>query len=307
MKEKPHIELLIVDLDNTLYDWVSFFVPAFYAMIEKAVDILNVDREALLTDIQAVHQKYGNTEQPWALLETEIVKSYYPGKNREELADLLTTAFQEFNRKRDELLNLYPEVENTLQLIKNSGCVIVAHTEAVVSNSLIRSQKLRLLRYISHLYAPPSQGLGHPTGKDLYDDDIEKDFFLELPEAHRKPNPQVLLGILGKYGLLAEKALYIGDSITKDISMAKRAGVHAAWAKYGTQYDKELWEKLVRISHWDLDDLKRESQQRKDDIDFSPDVELGSFSELINYYVFDRTPARGGDGEKNEICQEDKQ
>ena len=75
MKKKPQIELLIVDLDNTLYDWIGFFVPAFYRMIDAAVEILKVDRETLLTDIQVVHQKYGNSEHPFALLETKTVKN----------------------------------------------------------------------------------------------------------------------------------------------------------------------------------------------------------------------------------------
>ena len=45
---KPVIKLLVTDLDNTLYDWVGFFAKAFRAMVEVAVPILGVDREALL-------------------------------------------------------------------------------------------------------------------------------------------------------------------------------------------------------------------------------------------------------------------
>ncbi|MCU0289570.1 MAG: HAD family hydrolase, partial [Acidobacteria bacterium] len=138
MSEKIHIELLIVDLDNTLYDWISFFVPAFYRMIDVAVEILQVDQEALLTDIQKVHQKYGNSEHPFALLETGVVINRFAGKNRAELAKILDPAFHAFNKKRKELLRLFPGVFETLKFINESGCTVVAHTEADVLNSLFR-------------------------------------------------------------------------------------------------------------------------------------------------------------------------
>jgi phosphoglycolate phosphatase len=286
MKKKPHIELLIVDLDNTLYDWIGFFVPAFYRMIDAAVEILNVDQETLLTDIQVVHQKYGNSEHPFALLETKVVKNRFPGKSRTELAKLLDPAFHTFNKKRQELLKLFPGVLETLQFIYESGCKIVAYTEADVRNSMFRIESLGIRKYISRLYAPMSSGPGHPRGKELYVDELRNGFLWLLPNEYRKPNPKILEDIFVEFSLYPEKALYVGDSIIKDISMAKRAGTHAAWARYGTKYDKKLWEKLVRITHWTKEDAAREFQLRNEARGVSPDVELNSFREVTGHYVF---------------------
>jgi FMN phosphatase YigB (HAD superfamily) len=286
MKKRPHIELLIVDLDNTLYDWIGFFVPAFYRMIDVAVEILKVDRETLLTDIQVVHQKYGNSEYPFALLETSVVKNRFPGKSRAELARLLDPAFHAFNKNRKELLKLFPGVLETLQFIHESGCKIVAYTEADVRNSLFRIEALGIRQYISRLYAPLSQGLGHPHGKELYVDELRNGFLWLRPKEYRKPNPKILEDIFVEFSLYPEKALYVGDSITKDISMAKRAGTHVAWARYGTKYDKKLWEKLVRVTHWTKEDAAREFQLRNETKGVSPDVELDSFDEVTGHYVF---------------------
>ena len=33
------LKVLVCDLDNTLYDWVGFFVPALYAMVDETVRI----------------------------------------------------------------------------------------------------------------------------------------------------------------------------------------------------------------------------------------------------------------------------
>jgi phosphoglycolate phosphatase len=286
MKKRPSIELFIVDLDNTLYDWIGFFVPAFYRMINAAAEILKVDRETLLTDIQVVHQKYGNSEHPFALLETRIVENRFPGKDRAELATLLDPAFHAFNKKRKELLKLFPGVLETLQFIHESGCKIVAYTEADVRNSLFRIEALGIRQYISRLYAPISPGLGHPHGKELYVDELKNGFLWLLPKEYRKPNPKILEDIFVEFSLYPEKALYVGDSIIKDISMAKRAGTHAAWARYGTKYDKKLWDKLVRITHWTKEDAEREFQLRNETRGVSPDVELNSFSEVTGHYVF---------------------
>ena len=78
---KPTIRLVVTDLDNTLYDWVSFFVPSFYAMVDEAVELLQVARERLLDDLQEVHVRYGTSEQPFALLETKVVEDRLSGKS----------------------------------------------------------------------------------------------------------------------------------------------------------------------------------------------------------------------------------
>ena len=43
-------KLLITDLDDTLYDWAGFFVPAFYAMVDEIVAITGLDRDGLLRE-----------------------------------------------------------------------------------------------------------------------------------------------------------------------------------------------------------------------------------------------------------------
>ena len=73
--------LLVCDLDNTLYDWVSYFVPSFYAMVDKVVEITGWDREQLLDEFQKVHQKHNDAEHPFALLETALVRDMFPKRN----------------------------------------------------------------------------------------------------------------------------------------------------------------------------------------------------------------------------------
>ena len=42
-------KVLITDLDDTLYDWLGFFIPSFYAMVDELVSITGIDKEILLS------------------------------------------------------------------------------------------------------------------------------------------------------------------------------------------------------------------------------------------------------------------
>ena len=44
------IKLLITDLDDTLYSWMGFFVPAFYGMLDELSVILNEPQQVLIDE-----------------------------------------------------------------------------------------------------------------------------------------------------------------------------------------------------------------------------------------------------------------
>ena len=37
-------EIIIFDLDDTLYSWINFFVPAFYEMVDNLVSIIGIEK-----------------------------------------------------------------------------------------------------------------------------------------------------------------------------------------------------------------------------------------------------------------------
>jgi len=283
---KPAISLLVCDLDNTLYDWVTFFSAAFYAMVEEACRILDAPIDELLDDLQKVHQRHHNSEQPFALLETRAVLSKYPDLNRIELNEKLNSAFHSFNSVRHKTLRPYPSVIPTLASIQGTGCKIVGHTEATVVNAKFRLNKLGLTRFVSHLYALEHRGPGHPNPQQATGPaGFEKVRRLKLHQ--RKPDPEVLIQICDDVGVSPHETLYVGDSLASDIGMARDAGVHSAWAKYGTKYNPESWKKLVRITHWTAEDVSRAEKIKQKYGEVQPDVTLNeSISELLDFFHF---------------------
>jgi FMN phosphatase YigB (HAD superfamily) len=283
----PKIQLVITDLDNTLYDWVGSFVPSFYGMVRVASQLLSASEDTLLDELRSVHQHHGSSEHPFAVRETPTVKRRFPANSRAELRAILNAAFQEFNKLRKDTLHLYEGVEETLRTLGNANIPIVAYTDARVQNSLFRMWQLGLVPLISGLYAPGHLVDLEPTGPSPeYLGSISREYVRFLGPKDRKPNPSTLLDICKSFSVEPAESLYVGDSLVRDVYMAQRAGLHNAWARYGSQVDRTYWQRLVRVTHWAPDDVAREEQVRSEAGHVTPESTIDSFSALLELYRF---------------------
>lgn len=43
-------KILITDLDDTLYDWIGFFIPAFYGLVDEIASITGISKDVLLAE-----------------------------------------------------------------------------------------------------------------------------------------------------------------------------------------------------------------------------------------------------------------
>lgn len=276
------IRLLITDLDNTLYDWVGSFVPAFYAMAEEAAQIIGIEREALLDEMRTVHQRHGSSEHPFALLEAASVVRKLAGKSRDERLQMLDAAFHRFNSVRKRKLVLYEGVIDTLAMIVATGVSIVAYTDARIPNSLFRLNRLGLDQFVEHLYAPAAR-----FRSNIAAEAPNERLLRVLPELDKKPNPKTLLDICRDHSVAPHDTVYVGDSLSRDIYMAQSAGVRSAWARYGTKVDPELWQRLVRVTHWTEDDIAREAHLKVESAGARADVVLDRFADLLDHFTFE--------------------
>jgi phosphoglycolate phosphatase len=108
---------------------------------------------------------------------------------------------------------------------------------------------------------------------------------VELSLHQTKPNPAVLAEICEAEAVSPENAVYIGDSVARDVLMAKRAGVFAVWAAYGAEHSPTMYDALVRISHWTPEEVERERQLRHEATGLSPDfIAHREFSEVLSVF-----------------------
>jgi phosphoglycolate phosphatase len=277
MSKRP---LLIFDLDNTLYDWVTYFATSFRAMLLALAQVLDVGEDQLVSEFKQLHQEYGTSEQPFLMLELPTVRARFPGLSRAQLLHELESARRAFSGARRKTLRLYPGVAETLGELYDLGYLFVAHTEASAVNAFYRLRRLDIDRYFTRLYVQSIPWKGHPLPEREAALRPPPALIREVSRSERKPNPALLVDICLEEGFEIGDAWFIGDSLVRDISMAKMAGVQSAWARYGTRYDPGLWSLLVRITHWSDEDVAREAELRNSFQDVQPDFVLDSFDQL---------------------------
>lgn len=265
--------LLILDIDNTLYDWVTSFVPSIYAMIERASEILEISSEQVVAELKAVNQRHGDTEHPEAIFEIATARQKFPD-DPDKVAEFLRPAIVCFQETNAKLLGLYEGVAEKLQETKDRNIPVVAYTDARVSSSLSRVNALGLRPFISRLFTPDQKARPYVMER------ADAELVTVLPHSERKPNPATLLDICARCSVPPEYALYVGDSLVRDIYMAQQAGIVSAWARYGSNFDPFLWTKLVAITHWTDQDVRNEADVRQRAGTVKPDIILDRFSDL---------------------------
>lgn len=295
---KRHFSIVITDLDNTLYDWVDIWHRSFRALLGSVVKQSGIDESVLIPEFKAIHERNGTTEYAFSIEELPSLKAKHPG---EDLKILYEPAIMAFREARTAALKLYPTVQETLETLKDKGCLLVGYTESMAFYTNYRARKLGLDRVLDYLYSPPDHDL--PSGltpeeirrydRERYN--LRRTEHRHTPKGETKPNPRVLLDIIKDIGGTPEETVYIGDNLMKDVHMAQAASVADVWAKYGEAKDRPEYELLRRVTHWRASDVEREKAVKAADVKPSYILE-GSFSEILGRFEFepfiDKSPGR---------------
>ena len=264
-------KVLITDLDDTLYDWLGFFIPSFYAMVDELVSITGIDKGTLLSEYKEKHQYYGTVEHPFVTLELPSIKNKYNAMDSDQIKVILSEACHRFNSVRKQELNLFPYVKQTLEKLYNNGITIIGFTESTQEAGFYRLKKLGIDVFFQSVYVSVSS----------FDSKFEQDQKIHTIK-FKKPNKDVLLEICQDENLSVSDVVYVGDSLTKDVYMAKMAGITSVWAKYEKKQN-DFYQKLVDITSWTDEDFTRESTLKKEwnEKNLSPDYCISNYSELL--------------------------
>jgi FMN phosphatase YigB (HAD superfamily) len=265
------LSLVIFDLDNTIYDWYSAFLPAFYEMVSVAAQALRCDEELLLDELQEVHIRHHDVEHPFSLVETSTAREMMKAIGEEGVWELLDPAFHAFNRKRKENLALFPGTLEALNSLATLGVSLVAYTDSKYYAAWGRIERLGLSQVFDKVYCREKGVSVLPQRHAATSSESISGKVVQIPSHESKPNPRVLSDIVASQRHSMADAGYVGDSLAKDVVMAKRAGCFAVWAKYGAHTDREMYQRLIRISHWSAEDIEREKNYAIEAQSIAPD------------------------------------
>lgn len=282
----PIITLLIVDIDNTLFDWFDFWYHSFSAMIEAILKCAPLERRLLLNEIRDVHRRHGTTEYTWLLQELPSVLAL-PEPLQAEVIKAGRGAYRDV---RERTSRLYENVYSTLREVKNSGSRVVGFTESQVFYTVQRLKRFKLDGVLDALYCreehrtPVDVNLETLRSKPAHAYVLKNTRIVTLATHNRKPDPRILLRIASDFGAAPDNVLYVGDSKMKDIYMAQQAGVHDAYAEYGQSMNKEGYDLLRSVSSWTDEEIATEKIMA---LEVKPSVVLkNGLAEILQHFTF---------------------
>lgn len=280
------IKLLVTDLDNTVYDWLGAHVPAFNAQLEEIGRLTGLPEEDLLGAYRRVHQRRHTSEYAYAFLELDVLDELDGGLDPAGRLRRYGSALQAYRTEHLRCLRLYPGVHETLSELCARGVRVVAHTDAMMFYASLRICVLGLEPLLDGLFAvrdhrwpagvsPPFSELFSAPARFRSTVTVQE----ELPPDLVKPDPEVLWRILRRFDLTPAETAYVGDSLSKDMRVAQRAGVHDIYAEHGLAYGSPLYERLVEVTHWSAADVRRETELHRHPV--TPIARISAFPELV--------------------------
>jgi phosphoglycolate phosphatase len=301
-KMKHHsTKLLVLDIDNTVFDWVTYYVAAFVPLLKTLEGVIRVPYRVLASESKEVFTRHGSIEYPFLVQELPSVIKFYGPDIERMLREAVDPCRKTFNGAADKYLVPYDGVVDALTRMRkdNPGMSIAALTDAPRYIAMWKMNKLGVLDLFDAIY-----GLGDPKipiseefGRIKVDPEIlhkhlkQNDFGFKgdirvLPDEYEKPGIRGLKTILMDFELDEDAAhkkqvVWCGDNLNKDVGLGKKLGIRTVWAKYGAMVSPQLKEKLAEFSP---EHSIHKNAHLTDDKSHAlvPDVTLNSFSELLD-------------------------
>ena len=278
------IDLLITDLDGTLYDWIGFYVPSFLALLRQLSQLSGVPEERLKQSFKRVNEFHRTSEYAFAIQELDVLPEARQGWSVEAILRKYDPAIHAFRSERRKTLRLFDGVRESLLRLKGAGIKLVAHSDSMMSYVSRRLRQLDIDEVFDAISAPKDHGL--PTNTPASVRRAAKSQILsrvrEVPfsPALRKPDPETLSPVLRAFGFPNGRTAYLGDSLSRDMLLASRCQLRGVWARYGSR-PADLYEELLQITYWTPDEVSDEGRLLRELSVASPPTEIGSFAEIL--------------------------
>jgi len=281
------VRLVIVDLDNTLYDWLTYFGPAMRGLCTRLAELSGCPTEVLYQEFRDVFSRHGSVEYSFALQELPSLNKLHPNLSRSEIVNRYRGAIDIYQSRRRKYLQLYEGVAEGLQELRSLGITVFALSDAQRFHVVNRLKQLRIADLLDgiccvadHEHDPDEVKEIRRFAAERYEAKLERE--LILPEGLRKPDRRVLDWLLEQLDMNPTEALYVGDSLIKDIPMAKAAGVYDCWAIYGTHYSIVDMATLVRVTNWPPAAVAAAIDATPDGVGIRPSHIAYSFADVVN-------------------------
>ncbi len=261
--------LIVFDIDDTIFDWLKMWSSSFSEFLSTLGRVTGLDDLNVRRTIRSFHQSVGTSEFPFS---SDDLKALFPGLGEQEahgLADGLSAS-------RRAGHHLFSGIKDLWAALQRNGDTVVLHTDAPSALAAARCEALGIdTTLVKRVYATANERFPNrmpvSTARDV------------VTIQERKPDPKALQFVIAHNGSAAEETVYVGDSLFRDIAMAKKCAVSDVYAKYGCDRDGDAYNLLRDVSHWTQGDVEAEKAMRRENV--LPSSTAGNVADLLKILV----------------------
>jgi HAD superfamily hydrolase (TIGR01509 family) len=209
---------ILLDIDNTLYDYNITHVFAKNKVLEYCIGELNLSKDEINIAYEKARKQVHIELSETAASHNRLL---YFQKMSEILGiNPMKYGFEMYNVYWDSFLQVlkpFEEIYDLLEKYKNKICLVTDLTAHIQYRKI---KKLGLEKYCDKLVTSEEAG-------------------------REKPHPYVFMLALQKLGLRSDEVCMIGDSLKKDIFGATCMGISAVWFNHENKYES-YEDKLIK-------------------------------------------------------------
>ena len=213
------LRAVILDLDNTLTDFMRMKVVSIDAAIEGMIDAgLKMPREEAKKRLFEIYDREGIEDQ-------RVFDKFLLESIGEIDPAIHTAAILGYRRGREYTLVLYPHVKRTLIELVRRGLKLVVLSDAPRYQAWSRLCYLQLQHFFDHV--------------------------ITFEDTHvRKPDPTPFMKAIGLLGMRPDEVVMVGDWPERDMVGAARVGIKTVYARYGDTSGA-----IVSGADYEIDDI----------------------------------------------------
>ena len=271
--------VLVVDLDNTLYDFAAYFSPSFRAMVHVLSPRLEISETDLTIQFAKVFEQRGSLEYQFAVQELDCVREL-PESVVVQLVHLASVAFGRTRRRR---LRLYPHVRETLKWASEANVKICAVTNAPLYQAYRRIRDLGILKFFNAISSRDGTHIPESLGDFVRKRDSAMEILarkMDRVATHShsvlKPHDNLFLSVIDQWKTVDHTYYAVGDSIVNDLVPAHFLGMKTIWARYGTVIDPKDLQTMIAATP--IRNRPADSEMVRT---FVPDCVIDDFGELL--------------------------
>ena len=284
----PDIKLVVTDLDNTVYDWLSFFIPSFRAMLEELRRITGVSRDDLLDSFRRVNQRHGTTEYAFAVEELDVLEAQDRRLSMLQRTAKYRSALAAFRHESARRLRPYPGVVDTLLALGQRGIRVVALSDSMLLYTGTRLRQLGIDTLFAALAAPHSHDLpAHVTVDDersaLHESLDCTAYCASLPCPLKCENPiRKRSGLFLSVLAFDRQRLYMSGTASLVMFFWRSGAAYLTfWAAYGQMTNADFYRDLLRITYWTEREIEAEDSISVICGSRRPSHAIGAYSDLL--------------------------